>query len=53
MKYAPDRFLRALRLDLLAGLHDSSVERLRLLFFEIELVLVALLEDTLCLLEAV
>jgi hypothetical protein len=49
LKDAAHTFLRALGLDLLAGLHDPSVKRLRLLLFEIELVCVALLEDTFCL----
>ncbi len=53
MKDTAHTFLWAFGLDLLAGLHDPSVKRLRLLLFEIELVCVALLEDTFCLLEAV
>jgi hypothetical protein len=53
LKDAAHTFLWALGLDLLAGLNDPSVKRLRLLLFEIELICVALLEDTFCLLEAV
>lgn len=53
LKYVAKLLLGLLDRDLLGGLHDASVQRLCLLLPEVELVLVALVEDSPSFLETV
>ncbi len=53
LEYVAKLLLGLLDRDLLGGLHDASVQRLCLLLPEVELVLVALVEDSPSFLETV